>query len=223
MSNINVKGLVDNIRSNTTIFTPLIELIVNAIQAIEEAEVEPGKIKVIVKRATQGELYSLPPIVGIGVQDNGIGFTQKNRNSFDELYTDYKIKKGGKGFGRFVCLKYFKGVHIKSTYLDGGKYKTRTFAMGLDKEIIVDENIQETSQKERGTSVSLIDIKNDNLLNKKLETIARSLVEKLLPYFVSDKCHFFGFYLRKRLKLTNSHNFLRLRRFYIKITSVSIP
>lgn len=187
MSNINVKGLVDNIRSNTTVFTPLIELIVNAIQAIEEAEVEPGRIKVHVKRSTQGELYSLPPIVGIEVKDNGIGFTEKNRNSFDELYTDYKIKKGGKGFGRFVCLKYFKGVHIKSIYSDGDNYKMRTFAMGLDKEIIVNEDIQDTSEKETGTSVTLIDIKDDKFLNKKLDTIARSLVEKLLPYFVSEK------------------------------------
>lgn len=35
MSNVNVKRLVENIRSGTNIYTPLVELIVNAIQAID--------------------------------------------------------------------------------------------------------------------------------------------------------------------------------------------
>ena len=32
MSNVNVKRLVENIRSGTNVYTPLVELIVNAIQ-----------------------------------------------------------------------------------------------------------------------------------------------------------------------------------------------
>jgi len=35
MSNVNIKRTVENIRSNTTVYTPVIEVIVNAIQAIE--------------------------------------------------------------------------------------------------------------------------------------------------------------------------------------------
>ncbi|AMS40156.1 hypothetical protein [Aminobacter aminovorans] len=35
MSNVNVKRLVENIRSGTNIYTPLVELVVNAIQAID--------------------------------------------------------------------------------------------------------------------------------------------------------------------------------------------
>lgn len=31
MSNVNIKRLVDNIRSGTNIYTPLVELVVNAI------------------------------------------------------------------------------------------------------------------------------------------------------------------------------------------------
>lgn len=187
MSNVNIKRAIDNIRSNTTILTPIVELIVNSIQAIEEAQSSPGKVEVIVERSPQLELdQSISPIESIRVRDNGIGFTQENRDSFDELYSDYKIQKGGKGFGRLTCLKYFENLHIESIFLDDGSYKKRTFAMGKKKQIIVNEHISETSAIETGTTVSLIKVKNDKSLNKQLPTIARSLVEKLLPYFVSE-------------------------------------
>ena len=37
MSNVNIKRAVENIRTNTTVYTPVVEMIVNAIQAIDEA------------------------------------------------------------------------------------------------------------------------------------------------------------------------------------------
>nr|WP_295746045.1 hypothetical protein [uncultured Acidocella sp.] len=42
MSNVNIKRLVENIRSGTNIYTPLVELVVNAIQAIDESVNRPG-------------------------------------------------------------------------------------------------------------------------------------------------------------------------------------
>ena len=50
------------------------------------------------------------------IEDNGVGFTDKHRESFDTLYTDHRIAEGGKGFGRFMCLKYFDKVGIKSVF-----------------------------------------------------------------------------------------------------------
>ena len=132
MSNVNIKRAVEEIRSSTTVYTPIIEAIVNAIQSIEDkGNTSEGKIKVILKRAAQIEMDgSLPNIESIFVRDNGIGFTDKNRESFDTLYSDYKIKQGGKGFGRFTCLKYFKDLHIDSIYFDSVKYQRRGFSMG---------------------------------------------------------------------------------------------
>jgi hypothetical protein len=187
MSNVNIKRAIDNIRSNTTIFTPIVELIVNSIQAIEEAQSTNGKVEVIVERSPQLELdQSISPIENIRVRDNGIGFTQENRDSFDELYSDYKIQQGGKGFGRLTCLKYFEDLHIESVFVEHDVYKKRTFSMGKKKQIIINEKVSEISIEETGTTVSLFEVKNKKLLNKQLSTIARSLVEKLLPYFVSE-------------------------------------
>lgn len=186
MSNVNIKRAVENIKSSTTVYTAIVEVIVNAIQAIEDkANISEGKIKVILKRSPQTEIDgSLPNIESISVLDNGIGFTDKNRESFDTLYSDYKIKQGGKGFGRFTCLKYFRDLHIDSIYSDSGKYKRRKFSMGKGNDIIVNENVIDSDEIDSGTSTRLDTVKS-NLLNKKSLTIARSLVEKLLPYFIT--------------------------------------
>jgi hypothetical protein len=187
MSKLNIKRIVENIRPRTTnIYTPIVELIVNAIQAIESKSDGQGKIQVIVKRSPQLRMNgSIPPIESIEVIDNGIGFTAENRDSFDTLYSDYKIQTGGKGFGRFTCLKYFENLCVDSIYFDSGKYKRRKFHMGKNNNIIVCEEVTDCDDADSYTSVSLVSVKKSNLLDKKLATIARSLVEKLLPYFIT--------------------------------------
>jgi nitrogen-specific signal transduction histidine kinase len=63
MSNVNIKRVIENIKSSTTIYTPIVELIVNAIQAIESKNDSQGEIKVVVKRSSQLEINgSTPPI-----------------------------------------------------------------------------------------------------------------------------------------------------------------
>src|SRR3546814_9892572 len=84
----------------------------------------------------------LEGVDGFIVKDNGMGFTDNNRNAFDTLYTERKIADGGKGFGRFTCLKYFDRVSVASTFADGDAFRDRTFRMGLDKDIIVDEQLK---------------------------------------------------------------------------------
>jgi Histidine kinase-, DNA gyrase B-, and HSP90-like ATPase len=185
MSSVNIKRAIENIKSSTTIYTPIVELIVNAIQAIESKNDSQGEIKVVVKRSPQLETSgSLPSIESIEVIDDGIGFTTDNRDSFDTLYSDYKIQKGGKGFGRFTCLKYFEDLHVDSIFLDSGKYKRRKFSMGKENDIIVNESVTDSESTDYYTSISLVSVKNSSL-DKKLPTIARSLVEKLLPYFIT--------------------------------------
>jgi nitrogen fixation/metabolism regulation signal transduction histidine kinase len=101
MSNINIQRAVENIRSTTTVFTPIVEVIVNAIEAIEEAKVSTGLIRLKVRRSSQQELDAEvcdSKILDVLVEDNGIGFTEENRASFDTLYSARKILKGGKGF-----------------------------------------------------------------------------------------------------------------------------
>ena len=186
MSNVNIKRTVENIRSITTAYTPIVEVVVNAIQAIESKQSTDGRIVVRAKRSQQFEMGGgLADIIGFDIEDNGIGFTDENREAFDTLYTDQKIKQGGKGFGRFTCLKYFEDVHIESVFKGSEGYKRRTFSMGKDKDIIVNEKLTKVDGKETGSAVRLTGLKNAKNMEKKLATIARALVEKLLPYFIT--------------------------------------
>jgi len=141
-------------------------------------------INVLVERNHQTETRGgLSEIVGFKVSDNGVGFTDQNRESFDTLYSDQKINQGGKGFGRFTCLKYFEDLKVDSVYFDG-VHKHRQFSMGKDKDIIVNELVEDSDSKVVGSIVYLRQVKR-KFPEKKLVTIARSLVEILLPYFIT--------------------------------------
>jgi hypothetical protein len=187
MSNVNIKRAVENIRANTTVYTPVVEMVVNAIQAIDEAGKMAGKVLIRAQRSNQTMIDgSLPEISGFEIEDDGIGFTDAHRDSFDTLYTDLRIKEGGKGFGRFTCLKYFENLHVRSVFQNGNTYKARLFSTGKDNDIIVYEKIEASEQQESGTIVTLSSLKKGRGLDKKLPTIARNLVERLLPYFITQ-------------------------------------
>jgi hypothetical protein len=185
MSNINIQRAVENIRSTTTVYTPIVETVVNAIQAIEVAGITDGLIRIRVRRSPQSEINaSESKIIDLQVQDNGIGFNQENRDSFDTLYSALKLSQGGKGFGRFTCLKYFDDLHVDSVYRDEVMHR-RVFSMGKSNEIIVSEEITETDTQQTGTTVTLAGEKSGQL-PRKLSTLSRGLVELLLPYFTTD-------------------------------------
>jgi len=187
MSNVNIKRAVENIRASTTVYTPVVEMIVNAIQAIDEAGGTDGKVSIRAQRSNQIELGdNLPDVSSFEIEDNGIGFTDTHRNSFDTLYTDLKIEEGGKGFGRFTGLKYFENLHVKSVYRDSDAHKTRSFSMGKDNDIIVHEMVAASEKRVPGTVVTLSVLKKGHSFDKKLPTIARNLVERLLPFFITQ-------------------------------------
>lgn len=188
MSNVNVRRLVENIRSGTNIYTPLVELVVNAIQAIDAKGIPNGLVEIEVLRSAQADaLDRLEDVDGFIVKDNGIGFTKSNRDAFDTLYTEQKIADGGKGFGRFTCLKYFDRVKVSSTFAEGDAFRDRSFRMGLDKDIIVEEKEGPSQAQMTGAVVEISGIKSVRFPDKKLETISRVVVERLLPYFVDKE------------------------------------
>jgi hypothetical protein len=186
MSKVNIKRTVENIRANTTVYSPIVEVVINALQSIESAGGQDGHITIRIQRDGQTEMDgSLPGIRSFEVEDNGLGFSEANRESFDTLYSDLKISEGGKGFGRFICLKYFANVSIDSVFAEGKKLKRRTFSMGKDSDIIINEKVADAPAKTTiKTIVHLKDVKEKKFTDKKLETIARNLAERLLPNFL---------------------------------------
>jgi hypothetical protein len=189
MSNVNIKRLVENIRSGTNSYTPLVELVVNGIQAVEQKKEGNGLVEIEVLRNGQADLTErLEDVDGFVVKDNGIGFTETNRDAFDTLYTDLKAQEGGKGFGRFTCLKYFERLNVVSTFEQGGTFRSRAFSMGLGNDIIVDEIVSPSDADRTGSAVEIAGIKSVKFPDKGLEVISRVVVERLLPYFVESPC-----------------------------------
>ena len=191
MSKINIDRIVKDIKSKTTSLTPVIEAVCNSIDAIGSGRTD-GIIDIIVKRSGQQSLkldstHILSDIISIDIIDNGVGFTEENKDSFDTYRSGFKMSKGGKGFGRFMYLKYFNHVSIESIFNEDGKYKQRSFTFGHADEIIENEQIVEIESDSfihTGTILHLSCIKSLDL-DKGLEIIARKLVERLLVFFVT--------------------------------------
>ena len=189
MSRLNIIGIIKGIKSKTNVYTPIIEAVVNSIDAIYESGRKDGEIKVVIKRESTLDFKdgNLPAVQSVEIIDNGVGFTQKNRDSFDTYYSDQKIAKGGKGFGRFMFLKYFGDTTISSVYkTDSGEYRLRQFQFGKQFDIIVNETDVCSDNLDTETHVYLNNIIDKKYLDKGLDTIARKLLERLLIFFVDD-------------------------------------
>src|SRR5688572_21563482 len=100
----NIEGKVRNtVLARTKPLLPLFEVVSNSIHAIEEAGTDKGSITIDIIRNGSPEALAASsnvdqyPIKTFIVKDNGIGFTQKNFDSFLTSDSDYKMEKGGKG------------------------------------------------------------------------------------------------------------------------------
>ena len=197
---MNLKGQVNQIKlPKTKALWPLFETIVNSIQSIEDTcECASPNVTVIANRSNfqQMRINDSPELghfTDFVVIDNGEGFTERNYNSFLEAYSTYKVAKGCKGIGRFLWLKAFERVEIKSTYIENGKWYVREFSFSLDKIIDPEENkrvLDNEADYVRETSVHLIGFKSDyqDTIPLSLESLVKRIIEHCLPYFLLDKC-----------------------------------
>lgn len=190
MSGVNILGVVSNIKVQTNVYTPIIEAIVNSIQSIEKTGRHDGEI--IIKLIREVPLFktpgddSLPDINSIEITDNGVGFNEENTESFDTLYSQLKSKEGGKGFGRFMFLKYFTNVHIKSIFKNKDVLYSRSFDFGVRNEMVANQQLVKINAVDFSTTIFLKDLKGSKL-DKKNTTVARKILEKILVYFIDDK------------------------------------
>lgn len=190
MSKINIDRIVRDIKTRSNSLTPVIEAVCNSIEAIGNNRTD-GLIRIVLKRDGSQDmgLEDNPvkgDIIAIDIIDNGEGFTEANKESFDTFRSGLKMDIGGKGFGRFMFLKYFSHVTVESVYSQEGCFYKRTFTFGHANEIIENETNEplEGTEHKTGTTVHLSSIKNKDL-DKGLEVVARKLVERLLVYFAT--------------------------------------
>ena len=99
-----IDGIIRELRIKEEDFLlAFFELVINSIQAIaEKGDTRNGKVDIYVEREERDEnLFGGRAIKSVRIEDNGIGFTDKNYESFTRSHSTKKADIGGKGVGRF--------------------------------------------------------------------------------------------------------------------------
>lgn len=173
---------------------PVFEAIVNSLQAIDErGDGNRGQIDISLMRERGPAQLNLgaderqePPVTGFRIEDNGVGFTERNFDSFNTSESTHKAQRGGKGIGRFSWLKAFDSVRIESVFRDGEQWKQRTFRFEVSPEGVADPKIVGSTTSGPKTQVALDGLKPQfqRYCPKLAETIAQKVVEHCFSYFL---------------------------------------
>jgi hypothetical protein len=197
----NIANKVRNTRlPRTKPLLPLFELISNSIHSIEEAKIKgiiksnEGQIIIDCIRNGSEELLSkipnidIYPIHSFIVSDNGIGLNDENLKAYIETDTDHKIEIGGKGVGRFVCLKAFRELNTKSFYIENKVTKSIQFDFKQTKEGFHNFSNPELNGLKSGSIIKLNNINEEyqKALPKEIADIAREIVGHFQLYFIRN-------------------------------------
>jgi hypothetical protein len=192
----NYKNYVNSIKINPDEYLlPLLEVIVNAIQSIEDKEDNTkGEISIKAIRDAQMTIETkdeppYTPIIGFEVYDNGIGFIDKRFTAFGDAFTDFNAKKGCKGIGRYTVLACFGSMEVKSNFYENNKWYSREFRFDNVKED--NGNRKESNSQTLKTKISLNNYKKEfqNYINNtkiKLNDISGSIIQHCLLYFLDE-------------------------------------
>ncbi len=174
---------------------PLLEAIINSIHATLFSGIENGVIEIEMQRDTSQKLLDIEeedirPIKSFIITDNGIGFNEKNFESFDTSDSTLKLELGGKGVGRFLWLKAFKSVEIDSSFKHNGVYKHRKFDFKLVESGIINHELKQLEKPARKTIIKLKDFLSDyqKTCPKTIEELTDKIMQHCLSYLIKDNC-----------------------------------
>ena len=194
---LDIKGQLNNMRlSDAKALWPLFEAVVNSIHSIEDSACKDcGEITIFAQRDVgMHESYDKekPPLERINsftITDNGQGFTAEDYTSFNTAYSTLKIKKGCKGIGRFLWLKAFESVEIKSVFQEDGKTFCRDFVFSPNG-ILPEDNRKAIGKTDNKTEVKLKDFAAQfkRACPVELDVIAKKIIEHCLLFFISGSC-----------------------------------
>ncbi len=121
----------------------------------------------------------------IKIIDAGIGLDRVNFEAFRTPYTGHRLKKGGKGIGRFIGHAVFNTIMYNSVYMDSEEYWEKSFVFSLDREKEFTNYFNEKTKEEAtGTVVTYKNIKKPYLEFSNAEAI--KIREELCLHFLSQ-------------------------------------
>ena len=168
------------------------ELVINAIQAIEEkGNSRSGCIDIYVEREEQeANLLQEHAIKSVRIVDNGIGFTDANYDSFTRSHSTKKADIGGKGVGRFSVLSVFDNIEITSRRIGyDGKMSQISFNLsridGLS-EPEIDNDVEDMATGTTIVANCLNPAFRESSATYSLEKIADSILDHCLLYYLGQ-------------------------------------
>ena len=193
---VDVAGRVANmVLSPHRSLAPLYEAAVNSIEAVQERGGAAGRIGIhVVRDSPESALDGMPPdtlpVRGFAITDNGVGFDRANFEAFSTSDTRFKRELGGKGVGRFLWLKAFDCVRIRSVFDERGQTYERSFVFSTGGDGVADERVREASGEPVETVVELVGFKPQyqRRCPNKLEEIADSIIEHCLEHLALENC-----------------------------------
>lgn len=174
---------------------PLFEAVMNSFQAIQDFQIE-RKHRIVVSIEREDGLFAEddPPIIGFEVTDTGIGFNDDNFDSFNTAFSEHKFERGGKGLGRFMWLKAFDDVRIKSVFeaqdgTEGSRLWSREFRFGFDYDPDRAGAVP-ISQGPKGTSVRLSGFRAPykHECPRDIDQLAQRLAEHFVLVLMQSDC-----------------------------------
>jgi hypothetical protein len=171
---------------------PMFEAVVNSFQAIEDAGERNKKPNIEIVATRDPSLPGMEAdteVNSFSITDNGIGFNEDNVDSFFTSDTQYKIRRGGKGLGRFIWLKAFDRAEIESHYPANGRYMKTVFDFSLERDQPPGPP-QESQETAPRTTVRLLNMKFPYKEDcpRALAVVGHRLVEHCLPFFLDPQC-----------------------------------
>lgn len=166
---VNLQRAIKSIDDDVLFLQPLYEAIVNAFQA------QANNIDITFQKDENNLL------TGYTVKDNGEGFTDANIESFLTLWSDLKIKIGGLGSGRILCLKVFDNIIIDSQTKDINAKIGQNVKIDFNRNFIKN-NVEEIERTPQSSKVSWTVSQYANINKEYMEFLNKSDQKKGQEY-----------------------------------------
>lgn len=204
---------------------PIYEAIGNAFYAIQEKFpddwTQKGIITIEVLREDitkeNNQKKKLGAVTGFVITDNGVGLLNHLFDCFQELDTEYRKEKKGRGIGRLSWLKVFKNTDLISIYRENNKLYQRSFRFLLsNSNPFEDYKEDEIKNNTTGTIVNLSDYRD--IYKNKAPLNPVEIQNKILAHFIA----IFARSQRLKVNLVDNGKTINLSDFFFN-SIIGVP
>lgn len=189
------RGILKDIKKHKAPLQPLFEAITNALEAVSLKNDKHSSGVIIIRLFFQENLLSLRDFYKAEIEDNGIGFNDKEFQRF-LTYKDDRKGFNNKGSGRLQLIHFFNTCEYVSVFQNVDQYNERRFTLSKkepflqENAITFHEQTKAIEQTSTYTKVSLNNLNNEldkSFYNLSCDELKEKILNRYLPYFCSHR------------------------------------